>query len=213
LALLSLDTATDVATACVSVHDGDRVVAVAESAVAARVGGRAVGAQRVLADVRHLLAAAGLELAQVELIVAGTGPGSFTGLRIGLAAARALGDALSVPVRGVSTLDAILHGGVDVACIDARRGEVFAAGGGIAPCVLAPADLARRLPAGAVVAGDGAVRHRDELPGADIPPDGSPLHVPWARHHAALHRAAGPPDPVYGRAPDADRSLAAGPAR
>jgi len=60
------------------------------------------------------------------------------------------------------------------------------------------------------LAGDGAVRYREALAavGAQIPPDGSPLHVPHARHHAALHATAGPPDPCYLRAPDADRSLA-----
>ena len=65
----------------------------------------------------------------------------------------------------------------------------------------------------AVVAGDGAVRYRDLLEGAEIPPDDSPLHVPHARHHAALHAVAGPPDPCYLRAPDADRVLAARAAR
>ncbi len=57
--------------------------------------------------------------------------------------------------------------------------------------------------------GDGAVRYRDRLAGMDVPEDDSPLHVPHARNHAALHAVAGPPDPVYLRAPDADRALAA----
>jgi hypothetical protein len=86
---------------------------------------------------------------------------------------------------------------------------VFCAGPGLEPQALTPQALAQVLPAGAVVAGDGAVRYRDLLEGADIPPDDSPLHVPHARHHAALHNVAGPPDPCYLRAPDADRSLAA----
>ena len=98
---------------------------------------------------------------------------------------------------------------MDVACIDARRGEVFCAGAGLEPQVLRPEALAAALPAGAVVVGDGAVRYRDVLAGAEIPPDASPLHVPHARHHAALHASAGPPEPCYLRAPDADRSLVA----
>ena len=102
---------------------------------------------------------------------------------------------------------------VDVACIDARRGEVFCAGAGLEPQALTPEALAAALPAGSVVAGDGAVRYRDLLVGAEIPPDDSPLHVPHARHHAALHDVAGPPDPCYLRAPDADRALAARAAR
>ena len=200
--ILSFDTATDVATACMSAH-GE---VLAESATA----GRSVGAQRLLDDVHGLLGRAGIQLGDVELIVAGTGPGTFTGLRIGLATARALGFALVVPVRGVSTLAALRHPAeVDVACIDARRGEVFCAGAGIEPQALTPQALSALLPPGAVVAGDGAVRYRDLLEGAETPPDDSPLHVPHARHHAALHAVAGPPDPCYLRAPDADRALAA----
>jgi tRNA threonylcarbamoyladenosine biosynthesis protein TsaB len=197
LVILSFDTATDVATACVS-SDGE---ALAESASS----GRSVGAQRLLDDVHRLLERAGVTPGDVELIVAGTGPGTFTGLRIGLATARALGFALGVPVRGVSTLAALrAPDDVDVGCIDARRGEVFCAGPGIEPQAVDPAALAPLLPGGAAVAGDGAVRYREVL----IPPDDSALHIPHARHHAALRATAGPPDPCYLRAPDADRSLA-----
>lgn len=201
--ILSFDTATDVATACVSSDGG----VLAESASA----GRSVGAQRLLDDVHGLLERAGVAPGDVELIVAGTGPGTFTGLRIGLATARALGFALGVPVRGVSTLAALrAPDDVDVACIDGRRGEVFCAGPGIEPQAIDPAALAPLLPAGAAVAGDGAVRYREvlEAAGARVPPDDSPLHIPHARHHAALRAVAGPPDPCYLRAPDADRSLA-----
>jgi tRNA threonylcarbamoyladenosine biosynthesis protein TsaB len=202
LVILSFDTATDVATACMSA-DGE---VLAESATA----GRSVGAQRLLDDVYGLLGRAGVSLDAVDVIVAGTGPGTFTGLRIGLATAQALGFALGIPVRGVSTLDALRHpAAVDVACIDARRGEVFCAGAGLEPQAITPQALAAALPAGAVVVGDGAVRYRDLLDGAEIPPDDSPLHVPHARHHAALHDVAGPPEPCYLRAPDADRNLAA----
>jgi tRNA threonylcarbamoyladenosine biosynthesis protein TsaB len=202
LVILSFDTATDVATACVS-SDGE---VLGESASP----GRSVGAQRLLDDVHGLLGRAGVAPGDLGLIVAGTGPGTFTGLRIGLATARALGFALGVPVRGVSTLDALrVPDEVDVACIDARRGEVFCAGPGIDPQAIDPAALAALLPTAATVAGDGAVRYREAFPGARIPPDDSPLHVPHARHHAALHAVAGPPEPCYLRVPDADRNLAA----
>jgi tRNA threonylcarbamoyladenosine biosynthesis protein TsaB len=202
LVILSFDTATDVATACLSTRGEVR----AESATA----GRSVGAQHLLDDVHTLLEEAGLDLGEVGTIVAGTGPGTFTGLRIGLATARALGFALGVPVLGVSTLDALLRpAAVDVACIDARRGEVFCAGAGIEPGARTPQELAAILPPGAVVAGDGAVRYRELLDAAEIPPDDSPLHVPHARHHAALIGSAGPPEPCYLRAPDADQRLAA----
>ena len=194
------------ATACLS-RDGE---AVGQRAT----HGRSTAAQHLLSDVDALLAEAGVETTDLGAIVVGTGPGTFTGLRIGLATARALGFALQIPVRGVSTLDALLYGdGVDVACIDARRGEVFAAGAGIEPSVLAPERLAERLRPGAVVAGDGAVRYREQLATAVVPPDESPLHIPWAVNHAALIDRAGPPDPTYLRAPDADRVLTKGAAR
>jgi tRNA threonylcarbamoyladenosine biosynthesis protein TsaB len=202
LLILSLDTATDVATACVA-RDG---VVLAESAAR----GRSTSAQHVLVQVSELLDRAGVAADALDLIVAGRGPGTFTGLRIGLATARALGFALGVPVRGVGTLDALLaDGGAQVACVDARRREVFAAGAGLEPTAIAPEELAARVPPGSVVVGDGAVRYRDRLAGLRVPADDSPLHVPWARHHAALAAAAGPPEPIYLRAPDADRALAA----
>jgi tRNA threonylcarbamoyladenosine biosynthesis protein TsaB len=109
LLILSFDTATDIATACVW-RDGD---VLAESATHAR----SVAAQRVLADIDRLMGDTGVAPADLDLVVAGTGPGTFTGLRIGLAAARALGFALGIPVKGVSTLDALRAGdGVGVAC-------------------------------------------------------------------------------------------------
>jgi len=203
LLLLALDTATDAATACLS-RDGE---VLAESVTR----GRSTAAQRLLDDVHHLTRAARVALDDLDAVVVGTGPGTFTGLRIGLASARALGFGLGIPVHGVGTLDALLAGdGVEVACIDARRGEVFCKGAGIETSALPPERVAELIPAGAVVAGDGAVRYREQLAGAVIPPDGSPLHVPWARHHAALSALWGAPEPLYVRAPDADRSIAAG---
>jgi tRNA threonylcarbamoyladenosine biosynthesis protein TsaB len=202
LLILSFDTATDVATACIRA-DGE---VLAESATP----GRSVGAQRLLDDVHGLLGRAGVPLEAVDVIVAGTGPGTFTGLRIGLATARGLGFALGIPVLGVSTLAALLvPPEVDVACIDARRGEVFCAGAGIEPQAMTPEAMAAALPAGTVVAGDGAVRYRDRLAGLVVPADDSPLHVPHARNHASLQPVAGPAEPLYLRDPDADRALAA----
>jgi tRNA A37 threonylcarbamoyladenosine modification protein TsaB len=95
-----------------------------------------------------------------------------------------------------------------VACIDARRGEVFAAGSGIAAAAMAPEALAGRLERGAVVVGDGAVRYRDvfESAGADVPPDDDPRHLP---DPLVLLERAGPfgdaalVEPLYVREPDA----------
>jgi tRNA threonylcarbamoyladenosine biosynthesis protein TsaB len=198
--LLAFDTATDaVSTAVV---DGDRPVV----EVVSHAPGRA--ARRVLGDVAHALAAAGVALDELDGIVVGTGPGSFTGLRIGLATAAALADAADRPLAGVSTLAALRAGGPDgaVAVIDARRGELFAAGPDLEPQVLAPDALVRLVAPGTPCVGDGAVRHRDALlaVGALVPGAASPLHVPRASALARLARFDGTPvTPLYLRTPDA----------
>ncbi|ERS49802.1 MULTISPECIES: tRNA (adenosine(37)-N6)-threonylcarbamoyltransferase complex dimerization subunit type 1 TsaB [unclassified Corynebacterium] len=103
--------------------------------------------QRVLADTRAhnerlmptilaVMSEAGVELGALDAIVAGMGPGPFTGLRVGMATAQALADALSIPLHGVCTHDAIAHAalaGVDEAdekdaalvATDARRKEIY----------------------------------------------------------------------------------------
>jgi tRNA threonylcarbamoyladenosine biosynthesis protein TsaB len=132
--------------------------------------------------------------AEIERIVVGRGPGSFTSIRIGLAIARSLALALDVPVAGASTLEAFA-GGMPV--IDARRGEVFAPG----PVVCRPEDLDV---SGETLVGDGAVRYRDvfEANGATIGTDHEPDPL-------LLIERAGPfgpaelVEPLYVREPDA----------
>lgn len=205
LVILALDTATDVTTVCLAV-DGE----VGEAAA----GPRPHAAQAVLVEAARLFEQAALEPARVDRVVVGTGPGGYTGLRIGIASGRGFAAALRIPVCGVSTLDALLCGdGAELAVIDARRGQVFAAGGGLAPCVCAPEQLREMVEPGLLAVGSGAVRHRDALAGLSIPPDDSPLHVPWARHHAALAAVAGPAEPCYLRAPDVDPRVLSGAAR
>jgi tRNA threonylcarbamoyladenosine biosynthesis protein TsaB len=195
---LAFDTATATATSAL-VRDG--VV----------LGERASRPARVLADADDLLRAAEAKPADLDRIVLGTGPGSFTGLRMGLAAGRALGLALDVSAAGVSTLDALAAGSPGaVPVIDARRNEVFTLCDG-RPVVLAPAGL--ELEPGTRCVGDGAVRYRSLLEelGAQIPPHGSELHVPRARFHALLARDFGDADliePLYLRIPDAERAIA-----
>src|SRR5262249_1069525 len=120
---LAFDTATGTATTAL-VRDGD-------------VLGERVGrASEILADADELVRAAGLTPADVDLLAVGVGPGSFTGMRIGLAAARGLALALDVPVAGVSTLDALAAaapGAVPV--VDAKRGEIFTLISGQARCL------------------------------------------------------------------------------
>jgi tRNA threonylcarbamoyladenosine biosynthesis protein TsaB len=195
--VLAFDTATGVATSAV-VQDGE---ALAE---------RASTPTRVLEDVDELLREAAIEPASLDALVVGTGPGSFTGLRMGLAAARGLAFALELPVAGVSTLDALAAGAPGaLPVIDARRHEVFTLVDG-EPVARPPTEL--ELEPGTRCVGDGAVRYRSDLEalGAEIPPDDSELHVPRASLHPRLARDFGPAEevePIYVRAPDADRVL------
>jgi tRNA threonylcarbamoyl adenosine modification protein YeaZ len=196
---LAFDTATDVATSAV-VHDDQPLAESASKAV------------RILAAIDELLAEAGASRDDLQAIAVGTGPGSYTGLRMGLITARVLSLTLGIPVAGVSTLDALAHGTPGaVPVIDARRREVFTLADGL-PIVLSPAEL--ELPPAAVAVGDGAVRYREvlEAHGTRVPPDDDPAHIPWARHHAALASDFGPAEaaePIYLRIPDAERAMRA----
>jgi tRNA threonylcarbamoyladenosine biosynthesis protein TsaB len=193
--ILAFDTATDVATSAL-VSDGEVL------------GERTSRAVTVLEDVDALLRQAGAHTRELEGIAVGIGPGSFTGVRVGLATARGLAFALGVPVAGVSTLDALAAGAPGaVPVIDARRGEVFVLRG--EPRVLSPDQL--ELAPGTVCVGSGAVRYRAvlEAAGAEIPPDQDERHLPRARFHADLARDFGPADkvlPMYLRVPDADKT-------
>jgi tRNA threonylcarbamoyladenosine biosynthesis protein TsaB len=196
--ILAFDMATSVVTSAL-VRDGE--------AVRERVS----RPRSVLEDIHRLVEDAELEPADVDALAVGTGPGSFTGVRIGLATARALAFALDVPAAGVSTLDALEAGAPGaVPVIDAKRGEVFALVEGELRCVK-PGELAPS--AGSVCVGDGALRYRAilEEQGAVIPPDESEQHMPRARFHAFLARGFGPADaiePLYVRMPDAERRRA-----
>lgn len=194
--ILAFDTATDVATSALLVGGVLR----AERTSVPRT---------LLEDVDALLDAAEVAPGSLDALVVGTGPGSFTSTRIGLAVARGLALALDLPVAGVSTLDALASAAADAyPVVDARRREVFVPG----PRVLSPDDL--ELEPDTLCVGSGAVRYREALVrrGARVPPDGDTLHVPHARLHAALAREFGPVEdvlPVYVRAPDAKARSAA----
>jgi tRNA threonylcarbamoyladenosine biosynthesis protein TsaB len=189
--ILAFDTATDRATSAL-VDDGEVL------------GERVTRAAALLEDVDALLRQAGAHQRDLDALALGTGPGSFTGIRIGLAAARGLALALDLPAAGVSTLDALAAGAPGaLPVIDARRSEVFVPG----PRAVPPAEV--EPSAGVVLCvGDGAVRYRDllEAAGWEVPPDDDERHLPRARFHAALAQDFGPVDlvqPLYVRAPDA----------
>ena len=191
LLILAFDTATDVASS--ALLDDDEVL-----------GERWSAARTLLEDVDALLRQASAQPAELGALVVGTGPGSFTSTRIGLAAARGLAVALGIEGAGVSTLDSLAAGAEGaLPVIDARRGEVFVPD----IAAVAPEDVDA---AGRLCVGDGAVRYREvlEAAGAVIPPDDDPRHRPSAVLHARLATAFGPVDaiePIYARAPDAEQ--------
>ncbi len=162
-------------------------------------------AQHVLGTIDRLLRDCALELKDLDRIVVGRGPGSFTGLRVGIATAQGLAAPHGIALFGATTTAALrtAAGPAAVAVIDARRGEVFVEGPGIPLAACAPDDLADRLAPGTLLVGDGAVRYRDCFPGCVIPEDASPLHVPDAAALATVAADGEPATPVYARAPDA----------
>ncbi len=180
--------------------------------------GRPLHATRLLEEVERAAAAAG-GWERVDMLAVGLGPGTFTGLRVGIASARGLGVSLGLPARGVCTLDALAAGICEadasavpsgdiatkrnrrmLAVLDGWRGEVFAALYGAdrariwEPAVYRPEELAERvaeLEETPSVAGSGAVRFRDELArdGVRIADASDPVHRVAARHVCALAAA------------------------
>jgi tRNA threonylcarbamoyladenosine biosynthesis protein TsaB len=218
-ATLGLDTATR-ATAVGLVSGATE----AEAWDGAPPGERPGHATALLPLAAQLLAGAGLRWADVGTIAVGLGPGSFTGLRIGVATARALAQATGATLTGVSTLRALaeaalaaLPGRPVLAIVDGGRGEVFTAGwsDGIELLAARPvptgelARLVESLAEGWVAVGDGApgLRHALAEIGAEVPVDDSQLHRVSGLAICRMEPAVTGRDnvvPDYLRVPDAE---------
>jgi tRNA threonylcarbamoyladenosine biosynthesis protein TsaB len=217
--LLVLDTATGATVAGAVAGSG----APAERRHDPAPGERPGHAQQLLALAGAALAEAGIAWQAVDRIGVGVGPGSFTGLRIGVATARSLAQATGAELAPVSSLGALALGAgepgrVVLAVLDARRGEAFVAAWRddeqlTMPRAVAPEDLAAAVAqAGAapLAVGDGAVKFRARLEaaGAVVPEDDAALHRLGAAGLARLAAAAPAVDrdalvPEYVRPPDA----------
>jgi len=207
--VLALDTATPAVTAgVVEVTPGATATRGLRVAHDARKHGELLmpGALAACAD-------AGVALSEIDAVVVGAGPGPFTGLRVGMVTAAALGDALGVPVHGVCSLDAIAAdvGEVDgplLVVTDARRREVYWAAydRGVrvsGPHVDAPAVLVARIPGLGAAAAAGASATATGLP--VLPPEAPTPAGLVACAVDALRAGArpGPLEPLYLRRPDA----------
>ncbi|MFC6154327.1 tRNA (adenosine(37)-N6)-threonylcarbamoyltransferase complex dimerization subunit type 1 TsaB [Nocardioides yefusunii] len=200
--LIAFDTATPLVT--VALHDGTSVVAERSSERPMKHG------EHLQPMIDEVVREAGLTPADLTAIAVGAGPGPFTGLRVGLVAARTMGFALDIPVYAVCSLDVLAIEAFDSGVVegdflvatDARRKEVYVASysAGVrvdGPAVLKPADAATTLP----VVGEGAHLYPEAFPNAVGPLMPS---AGWLARAVAGERAELlDPDPLYLRRPDA----------
>jgi tRNA threonylcarbamoyladenosine biosynthesis protein TsaB len=210
--ILALDTCLDACSVAVTA-DG-RVLAAASEPMTR-------GHQERLAPLAEaMMAEAGLAFKDLDRIAVTVGPGSFTGLRVGLAFAKGLALALDIPCVGIGTLEALAEtvrapsaaGGFVAACIDAHRGQTYlqvfidghaAMAPDVLPAEIAAARLAELWPGGsATLVGSGAPLLQGVLPGARIDANRAPDPTAVARLGLAV-RSPATPRPLYLRAPDA----------
>lgn len=207
--LLALDTATPAVTVALYDTDADRLLAASDQIDARRHG------ELLLPSVDRVLREAGRPLPDVDRIVVGTGPGPYTGLRVGLATAESFGAALGVPVLGLCTLDGIAYAsGLEspfVVATDARRKEVYWARYADArtrigdPAVDRPGELPAEVTAMPAV-GAGARLYEEIFTEVrtDLPLDQSAAALAClAAEKLAKGEEFPPPRPRYLRRPDA----------
>jgi tRNA threonylcarbamoyladenosine biosynthesis protein TsaB len=216
--LLGFDTSTAAVTACLLREDGEAFERVPP---VERLFERPAHAAELLPAIHAVLVDSGVDWPEVDAVAVGVGPGGFTGLRIGVATARALAHANDLELRPVSSLAALaagMDGPLRLPLFDARRGELFAAlyedGREVwEPFLAEPGELVARLreaPAKPVAAGDGSLGFAEvlEAAGVSVAPRESPSHTVRALHLCRLAAAARavPPEavlPMYIRSPDA----------
>jgi tRNA threonylcarbamoyladenosine biosynthesis protein TsaB len=225
--VLGLDTSTPSTVVGLRLADGTTLQARDDPARGERPG----HSTRLLPLANGLLCEAGLGWDAITRIAVGVGPGTFTGLRIGVATARGLAQSLAVELVGVSSMLALSHAARNerpentgvLAVIDARRNEVFVAAYDgdmqtVEPQALAPTDMSGLLArakantglAHWMAVGDGAIRYRDAIErlGVAMPGEDSALHRIDARSLCELGKRASPGDvhvvPDYRRRPDAE---------
>jgi tRNA threonylcarbamoyladenosine biosynthesis protein TsaB len=220
MVVLGFDTSTAWA-AVALVGDGEQLF---EELVPPGQGGRPDHATALLPAIEAAVETAG-GWGAVDRIAVGIGPGSFTGLRLGIASARGLAQSTGKPVAPVGSLRALAEGvlatdgsgdGPVLALGDARRGQVFgglysASGVELEPSFVAEPEAAAERSSGATAIGDGALLYRHELEaaGARIPPDSDPVHRVSALHVCRLGGRVATVSgdglsPIYIRPPDAE---------
>ena len=210
--ILALDASTPVVAVALARAQEDGREVLAEISVSSR------GASEALLPAVHAtLDLTGEGLASVERVLAGVGPGTFTGIRIAAATARALSLGTGATLSKNSTLAALAAPALAcapevLAVLDARRGQVFAqrfSKGGPSTGISCVKPVSLPMEDAPLVVGDGAVRYREALSHlGSIPPDESPLHRVTAAGHLLsadlVPVAAEDLVPIYVREPDAE---------
>lgn len=172
--ILGIDTATRFL--CVAVHDGAKTASLTLDA------GKRHSAI-LIPTIQRVLDAAGLKPGDIDYFAGGTGPGSFTGIRVGMSAAKGFAWSLRKPVVGISTLDTIAHNALlslrslqqkatIVAALDAKRGHIYCSAyrfkGGtlkrVSPYrLLSLEDFLKKIPAKSIILGDAAALYKEAI--------------------------------------------------
>jgi tRNA threonylcarbamoyl adenosine modification protein YeaZ len=198
--ILAFDTATPAVT--VALRDASGILA-EESSIDARRHG-----ELLATSIAHVLAKAGATSLDLTMIAVGIGPGPYTGLRVGLVTALALGQALGIGVDGICTLDVIAAGAIGVGrdfvvATDARRREVYWARYAADGRRLTEPAVSRPFPAGCPVAGEGPVLYPDMTTEPISPRYPEAARLADLAADRAARGVADPAIPLYLRRPDA----------